>query len=317
MPTDFNPTLVVDLNSAMGAPLRGKAKDLIGRVVHVVTGPNYEGTNTKDPYYNNPTDIGSITFQLIGGLQDRTLQSGGNPVAKPISSAIKQLPLEGELVLIQQGPSIKMNESKGQRAYFYSLPYNVWNASHHNAFPDLGDVAIYTNQVARDYEDSIEANQPTNLTQTGSASYPLSPSFLEKSNIKSLRPFVGDLTIEGRWGNSIRFGSTTANKQLNSWSRQGTVGSPITIIRNGQGRQLDPTAWVPLVEDINRDPASIYLTNGQEITINDLNNFSLASLGVNIQQEATVAIPVAQQLTSFDNTSPSEQDQRLSTTTNV
>ena len=66
------------------------------------------------------------------------------------------------------------------------------------------------------------------------------------------------------------------------------------------------------MEDINRDPSSIYLTAGQKITINDINtNFSLASLGVNLQSSITAAIPIQQQLTSTDTISPLEQDQRL------
>ena len=40
---------------------------------------------------------------------------------------------------------------------------------------------------------------------------PISPTqatFVEKSNIHPLLPFAGDIIHQGRWGNSIRFGST-------------------------------------------------------------------------------------------------------------
>ena len=43
--------------------------------------------------------------------------------------------------------------------------------------------------------------------------------------------------IEGRFGNSIRFGSTiSGSHQMNNWSMETTqsIGNPITIIRNGQ-----------------------------------------------------------------------------------
>jgi hypothetical protein len=131
-----------------------------------------------------------------------------------------------------------------------------------------------------------------------------------------LRLFTGDTTIEGRWGNSIRFSSTTANKLENNWSNTGSLGNPITIIRNGQGRQLDNLAWFPTVENINRDPSSIYLTNGQQIVIDDITkNFSLASLGTTFTGTATTtSIPIQQQLTSIDTISPAAQDQRISNT---
>jgi len=315
MPVSLNPTFAQSLGVAVQQATRLKSPYLLARVAHVVVGPTYVGTDIKDPYYSNPTDIGNIKYQILQGVQDRTQQSGGNPIAKPASSAIKQLPLEGEIVILIPGPSTRLNENAGQQDYYYLTPFNLWNASHHNAFPDLGDVADYSNETQRTYEQSLELNQPTNLSVTQSGNYPLNPAFYEQSDIKSLRTFVGDVTIEGRWGNSIRLGSTTADRLQNNWSSTGSVGNPITIIRNGQGRQLDPTAWVPTVEDINRDPSSIYLTEGQKIVIDDIqNNFSLASLGVSFQRSITTAIPVQQQLTSFDSLSPLDQDKRISTT---
>jgi len=231
-----------------------------------------------------------------------------------MNSALKHIPLESELVWIVAGPGVGMNESRGQRDYYYKTPYNLWNSSHHNAFPNLGDYGEYVSDIQRSYQDSSETNQAINTSATGSLTFPLGPNFPEKSNIKSLRQFTGDVTIEGRWGNSIRFGSTTAvNGFENYWSATGSAGDPITIIRNGQGRQDNNIPWFPTVENINRDPSSIYLTAGQRIVIDDINNnFSLASLGVKIQNTQTNIIPVQQQLTSTDTLSPIEQDQRIS-----
>lgn len=311
----FNPTLVGQITSngqqsnANNIPLY-----LLARVTHVVNGPFFQGTQFPDPNYKNPSDIGSILYQLINTTQNRTLQAAGNPVAKPINSSIKQYPVEGEFVLLMQGPSTEMNESRDSRQYFYTLPFNLWNASHHNAFPDMGDYGSYANTTQRNYQQSSFTQQANNLSTTSSVNYPLGPNFPEKSNIKSLRPFAGDLTIEGRWGNSIRLGSTSAiDKQANPWSSQGEAGNPILILRNGQGRQADDIAWFPAVESINRDPSSFYLTNGQKIVIDDIdNNFSLASLGIKLQDTVTTSIPIQQQLTSIDTISPALQDQRIS-----
>lgn len=289
---------------------------LLARVTHVVNGPFFQGTRVADPNYKNTSDIGTILFQLVDGSQNRTLQAAGNPPAKPINSAIKQYPTEGEFVYIVLGPSVELNKNRDFRDYYYTLPFNLWNASHHNAFPDSGDYGNYVNNTKRNYQQSSLSQQPVNLSTTGSVNYPLGPNFPEKSTIKSLRIFAGDVTIEGRWGNSIRFGSTSAiDKKDNYWSSTGEPGSPITIIRNGQGREADNIAWFPTVENINRDPSSIYLTNGQKIVLDDITaNFSLASLGATFTGTATTTIPVQQQLTSIDSISPAAQDQRISNT---
>lgn len=310
----LNPTFVNQVTSA-GKQISGEGTPtyLLARVTHVVNGPFFQGTNVPDPNYSNPGDIGTITFQLVNTTQNRTLQSAGNPLAKPVNSAIKQYPVEGEFVYIMQGPSVDLNVSRDSRDFYYTLPFNLWNASHHNAFPDMGDYSNFANTTKRTYQQSDVALQPNNLSTTSSVNYPLGPNFPEKSNIKSLRIFAGDVTLEGRWGNSIRFGSTSAiDKNSNTWSEVGEPGDPILILRNGQGRGSDDLAWFPTVEDINRDLSSIYLTAGQKITITDIDtNFSLTSLGVNLQSSVTTAIPIQQQLTSTDTISPLEQDQRL------
>ena len=310
---DLNPTFVNQIKSYSKLGKKSTSNSLtVVRVVHVVQGPYLAGTNIPDTYYKNPTDLGKITYQIIDSDQNGTDQSSGNPLAKPIFSALKHYPLKGEFVVVMRGPSTGMNESRDSAEYYYLPPFDLWGASHHNALPDLGDYQNYVNATTKNYQQSSNTNQPVNLTPTSSITYPLSPDFDEQSNIKTLKQFTGDVTLEGRWGNSIRLGSTSVESLNNYWSRVGPAGKPITIIRNGQGRQENDIAWIPTVENINVDPSSIYLTNGQEIVIDDIdNNFSLISLGVNINSTITVAVPIQQQVTSFDTLSPSEQDNRI------
>lgn len=310
-----NQTFVQFLNSL--SPYGGEAavySHLIARVAHVVQGPYFVGTNIPDPYYNSPTDIGDITFQLINSNQSSTLASTGNVTAKPVNSAFKHTPVEGEIVYLIPGPSVNMNENAQRQDFYYLQPYNIWNAANSNGFPNIQDYSAYINKVLRTYQDSSDTNQAINTTATGSLTFPLGPNFPEKGDIRTLRQFTGDVTLEGRWGNSIRFGSTTAlNGTENYWSATGSAGDPITIIRNGQGRQSNDIRWFPTVENINRDPSSIYLTAGQRIIIDDINNnFSLASLGVQQQSTQTNSIPIQQQLTSTATISAAEQDRRIS-----
>ena len=105
-------------------------------------------------------------------------------------------------------------------------------------------------------------------------------TFIPSSTVKPLLPFAGDVIVEGRWGNSIRFGSTISGSTTNytssiinnNWSTAGSSGEPITIIRNGQGEIDIPSpiplpVWVPTVEIIYIDKSSIYLTSNQIIPL--------------------------------------------------
>jgi hypothetical protein len=78
--------------------------------------------------------------------------------------------------------------------------------------------------------------------------------------------------IEGRFGNSIRFGSTinnTISHNPNIWSQgsRDNIGDPITIIRNGQHQEGDvnETKLEHILEDVHRDHSTIYLCSNQQI----------------------------------------------------
>jgi hypothetical protein len=64
---------------------------------------------------------------------------------------------------------------------------------------------------------------------------------------------MGDSLMEGRYGQSIRFGSTakSLSHYRNNWSESGHNGDPISIIRNGQPEKLkDDRGWIPITEDL-------------------------------------------------------------------
>jgi hypothetical protein len=87
-------------------------------------------------------------------------------------------------------------------------------------------------------------------------------------------PFMGDSLLEGRHGQSLRFGSTakSQSEKKNNWSTTGNNGDPITILRNGQPINVSDRGWIPITEDISNDLSSIYLTSYQQ-----LNTFKVAS----------------------------------------
>ena len=283
---------------------------ILGRVAHVVYGPYLPNTDIPDPDYNDPTDLGKIRFVILNNTQSDTSNNLGNQPAQPLYSWMKQYPVQGEYVFVVAGPSLNLNNSTEQKSYFYLPPFSLWSSVHHNALPNLNDYGAYVNELKRTYGDSLTTNQANNVT-TGSIQYPLGNNFYEKSNVKSLRMFIGDVAFEGRFGASVRFGSSLSTNRGENFWWNGPDGNPITIIRNGQGRQIDQEGWIPTIENINTDPSSIYLTNGQVVVLDDLNNFPLNSFNLTIEQAPTEAIPLNQQLTSIDAIAASAQDQRI------
>jgi hypothetical protein len=156
----------------------------------------------------------------------------GNP-ARPFFPNQKFYPLLGELVLIFNLPSPDSQNKAGASQDYYLSVLNLWNSPNHNA-----------------------------QTSTDSK---LGDSFKE-GNIKPLRSFEGDHILEGRYGQGLRFGSTTKiNSQENFWSKTGTDGDPITILSNGH--KTDPKYLSPHVEDINSDSSSLYLSSTQQLPL--------------------------------------------------
>ena len=85
-------------------------------------------------------------------------------------------------------------------------------------------------------------------------------TFIQRDNIRDLLAFEGDVIVEGRWGNTIRLGSTVTNSP-NTWSSIGTCGDPIIVVRNGQNQPNTTPMQQPEVEDINKEGSPLYLTS--------------------------------------------------------
>lgn len=194
-------------------------------------------------------------------------------IAYPFYSNIKQVPLINELVLVMRLPSkvSQIKPTSGQLYYF--PPLNVWNHNHVNPSPKPSKETKNQNPLSSKSNDLIEAGSSKNESyDIPTEDITLGKTFIEKDNIRPLLPFEGDVIVEGRWGNSIRFSSTIPNSFVrNSWSLTGKLGDPITIIRNGQFDE-PLMASNPIIEDIERDQSSIYLTSKQSLPLNTINS---------------------------------------------
>jgi hypothetical protein len=140
----------------------------------------------------------------------------------------------------------------------------LWNHPHHNAYPENPNVAPPSQ--TKDYTQT-QAGSVRRVTDQNTEIF-LGQTFKERSNIHPLLPFEGDVIQEGRWGNSIRFGSTVRRAgEHNNWSSFGLDGDPLIILRNGQPLSSGEEGWIPITEDINKDLSSIYNTSTQKIPL--------------------------------------------------
>jgi hypothetical protein len=201
--------------------------------------------------------LGIIEYEDV----NNPLPSPSLPTARPLAGNFKNLPLINEIVYIIGLPNTEIETISSNTVEYYVNIVSLWNHPHHNAFPTAPNALPPTQQ--KDYIQTTGGNV-RRVTDQSTEIY-LGKTFVERSNIHPILPFEGDILYEGRWGNSIRIGSTVKNTP-NNWSSVGTNGDPILIIRNGQGIQTEE-GWVPTVENINNDDSSVYFTSTQKIPL--------------------------------------------------
>ena len=196
------------------------------RVVDIIL----DDTHPEWTKYGQTDSIGVIKYKHI--TKDISEDNPRElPTAYPIHTSYKHYPLKNELVILINAPNTNLNESANSRRTYYTTIINLWNHPNHNAYP-----------------------------QDTSADIDLGNGIIENTNINPLQPFSGDILIEGRLGQSIRFSGNHTTK-----ANFITPGVPITIISNGRPPKNQP--YELTVEDINQDAASIWLTTNHKIPI--------------------------------------------------
>lgn len=226
-------------------------------------------THPKFTDYGGWNGVGTINFEPINTPASK---STTKPIAKPFFPQFKSFPLVNEIVLLFSLPDSNIGVQDTSKIYYYLNAVSIWNHPHHNAYPNIFD-GVEDEEQKRDYQaiegGSVRRVEDESTEVNLQGDNPTGGTFIERTNIHPVLPFVGDNIFEGRFGNSIRLGSTTKSKGLykNNWSESGEEGNPITILRNGQPTDSGDEGWIPIVDNINNDLSSIYLTSNQLIPI--------------------------------------------------
>ncbi len=256
MALKFGPSSVSPSKPTFSNLGKGEVKTV--RVKDIVLSPNHPRFKEVGGW----NGLGTIFFDSTDnpGLYS---SRGTSTFAKPYFSNSKFYPLINEVVAIINSPDpiISQETQSGNKIFYYFPPVNSWNSPHHNALPD----ASIPNPLSRKKTYKEVENGSPNKELIEPTPILLGGTFEEKNNIYPLYPYEGDHILEGRWGNSIRLGSTVNFPDFpNPWSSVGNSGDPIIIIKNGEENK-NQAGWLPTVENINNDPSSIYLTSTQKI----------------------------------------------------
>jgi hypothetical protein len=248
------------------------------RVVDIIL----DNSHLKFKEYGEWNSIGVIFYEHINlaysAISDTPLSS---LPAYPLFPNIKQYPLINEITYLMFLPGNDIISNPNSSTPYYLPPINVWNNQYHNAVPSSNILPPSQNQ---DYQQT-EVGSIRRVTDN-STEINLGKTFDDNLSIYPLLPYEGDIIYEGRYGNSIRLGSTIGNSVIsNEWSNGANYenGDPITIIRNGQTKddtnvENNKYSWVPTLEKINQDKSSIYLTSNQQLPLfpASVNNFSFS-----------------------------------------
>jgi hypothetical protein len=230
--------------------------------------------NTSHPHFN--ASIPDPEEQ-IGTIQVRRLYSDANVEnpdklawAVPLTRNIKQYPLIHEIVLVtsycEKG---SVEQSDSTQMYYHDI-INIWGSVHHNALPFLSipkpDIDSADKDKIAEYK-TVGFGNP-NIAGDEGSDIKYGETFKEQPRIRPIQPYEGDFTLEGRFGNSIRFGSAVKATPANTWSDPSTddPAEPILIIRNGQDQDLE-AGGEHVIEAPDLEAASIWMTRGQTLPL--------------------------------------------------
>jgi len=201
-------------------------------------------SNTYKYIGDGPDKTSDKLFTITVQIVNRVTKEYESYACKPFNMNIKQIPLIGEHVLIFKAYNQETTLTKTGIEWYYFSPYSIQSSINSNLLP-----GISYNTISEAEAQKIKPGVN-----------------FESKSISPLQPYEGDLMIEGRWGNTLRFGSTTKNEPgliNSSWhGAASTVGDPIIILSNGQINKPNKQF---VVENIQTDNASIYLTSTQKI----------------------------------------------------
>ncbi len=245
--------------------LNGREYELVtGEVLHV----DFSGTDKLKLY--------SIVCKLVGPFGSQA--SGDVIQARILDANIKNIPIIGEVVLLMKGPTAFNSAAGTAQEYYYTNPISIQSSVHQNGIPGVTDFLpnnMPSNPIARQNAEAGITNRSSDRNEVKKT---IDPAFPERYDVYPLQPYSGDVIIEGRWGQSIRFGSTVDERRkypvVPYWKagKLSATGNPLIIISNGTNPKKK-TYNEFIIENPDEDDSSIWLTSGQMVKFTESSQF--------------------------------------------
>lgn len=195
----------------------------------------------------------------------------------PLSPNSRSIPVIGEQVYVIVANSDEASGVTGATRNYYTSVVGLQGNVNHNALPGSSKIIPTETPNFSQVENGIPLQDNNQIDED------LGIGFKEVEDLSQLQPFLGDIIHEGRFGQSIRFGSTpegtdksdnkiNGSSEVPSWTST-SPESPITIIRNGAGVSKGYNKFI--IEDVNRDDSSLWLTSKQTVGLTLSSNLPL------------------------------------------
>lgn len=199
--------------------------------------------------------------------------------ALPLNSNIIRIPLVGEIVLIIKATASDASYNKQAQTNYYIDIVNLQSSIHHNSVPLATDSTLSDDGSTN---DNINTYESATAGITNSIKTPkVDSNFSENSNVKPLQPYIGDVMLIGRYGQSIRFSTTPKGGTFSvnpKFSK--AVGNPITIFRNTKQQTYTGKLNDFTTENFTKDDNIIVLASGQQLEF-EQSSTQLSSINAN------------------------------------
>lgn len=234
-----------------------------------VVSVDYSGFNREYLY--------SIRCNLIGPYL--SISPNNVVVAKPLDINIKNIPISGEIVMLMKAPNAYNTPSRNSSDFYYTNAVSLQGSVHHNGLPGVNEFLLNKNPNNKNTRNNSEDGIVVKTSELSGVTKTIDPLFPERLDVFPLQPYPGDILIEGRFGQSIRLGSTINDNEkypLSPYWQEGTgaSGNPIIIISNGTNPKKEKKYNTFILENIDEDDSSIWLTSGQSISFKQASNYT-------------------------------------------
>jgi len=230
----------------------------------------------------NPNLIYGLKVKEFGSTPASDVAEVTTITAKPLNTSYLRIPIVGEAVLLVKAPSSYGTSVRNTSDTYYLDVVSLQSSIHHNALPTVTAKKVQTSATSGNSSKySQAAAGSTNKEQEPK----VDDNFSENEKVQPLQHYIGDVLIEGRYGNSIRFSTTPKSGKFTvqpKWSN-GKPAAPITIFRNSiqdKGGKINGF----ITEDFNKEDNVIVQASGQNIqfeqaskVLSSTNNYKLTS----------------------------------------